>query len=109
MSAGAMQIFRGCVFRARFRCLKEDGSPQDLTGATEAYFSVRPGPSLTPEVVYMHTTGEISFDVTAGLIDVEIAAEATGDIELSQGWYDLEIVPVDGERLHISGGSLAVT
>ncbi len=88
-----MAIYEGSYFIRNFTIKsKETNAAVDLTGHT-ARAQVRTTP--TSAVLF-------SFDCritapTTGVIDVELLATASDGIKLVKGYWDLEVVPPEGE------------
>lgn len=100
-----LQAYRWATLKHRFHAVKDDQTPQDLTGYS-AVMQIRadPGGALLDE---LSEGGGLDTDAT-GHVDVYLSQSETGEASWDTGFYDLFLVDGQGNRYAFVTGGISI-
>lgn len=105
-----LDLLQGETWRRVLRPLNPDRSPYDLTGATFAMMARVALTDVSPVLSLSTATGEITVDVAAGTVTIEISETVTATLPYrvqTSLLYDLEMTQ-NGDVVRLMQGNFVV-
>lgn len=105
-----LTIFKGGVFRHRYRVLDANSQPVNLTNYTARMHIRESWEASTAAIELTSANARITITAATGLIDLYISATDTAALSISSGVFDLEAVPQAGDSaaIKLAYGSVRV-